>query len=340
MSFTPETLLRHWQTLRLIPRYPQKATAADLCSALEAEGFAVGKRTVERDLQALSRIFPLLVDERAKPYGWSWNRDAAAFDLPGLSLSESLTLLMAHEHLRAVLPSSTINQMAPYFRLAEQKLQALDGRSGVAEWLSKVRIIPANQPLIAPRIDSQVLAWMQQGLLENRQCEVQYRKKDVGEAEQYPVHPLGLIQRGQVVYLVCTIKAYPDIRILAVHRIQNVELLDVAASCPKGFDLDRYIASGAFGWSAANPIQFLADFNADAGSHLQETPLSEDQIIEVLADGRLRVSASVQETQQLLWWLLGFGDGVEVLEPPSLRQKIIDKVKGVAELYGLNSRAE
>lgn len=336
MSFTPETLLRHWQTLRLIPRFPQKITAADLCSALEADGYSVGKRTVERDLQALSRIFPLLVDERTKPYGWSWDRDVAAFDLPGISLSESLTLLMAQEHLQAVLPSSTINQMEPYFRLAEQKLQALDGRSGISEWLSKVRIIPANQPLIAPKIDSQVLASIQQGLLESRQCQVRYRKKDVGEVEQYPVHPLGLIQRGQVVYLVCTIKTYPDIRILAAHRIQAAELLDVPVSFSSGFNLDQYVASGAFGWSAANPIQLVAIFAADAGSHLQETPLSEDQVIEYLPDGRLRITASVQETQQLLWWLLGFGNGVEVLEPVSLRQRVIAKVNGMAALYGLN----
>ncbi|MBI2276856.1 MAG: WYL domain-containing protein [Dechloromonas sp.] len=340
MSFTPETLLRHWQTLRLIPRYPQKVTASDLCSALEADGYTVGKRTVERDLQALSRIFPLLVDERAKPFGWSWDRDAAAFDLPGLSLSESLTLLMAQEHLKTVLPSSTINQMVPYFRLAEQKLKALDGRLGIAEWLSKVRIIPANQPLIAPRIDSNVLAAIQQGLLENRQCQIRYRKKDVGGPEQYPVHPLGLIQRGQVVYLACTIKAYSDIRILAVHRIQEVELLNDPASFPEGFDLDQYIASGAFGWSAANPIKLVAVFAANAGIHLQETPLSEDQEIEYLPDGRLKVTASVQETQQLLWWLLGFGDGVEVLGPADLRQKVVAKVRGMAKQYALDGQIE
>lgn len=78
MSFTPETLLRHWQTLRLIRRYPKNTTAAELCCSLEAEGFKVGKRTVERDLQALSRIFPLLVDERSKPFGWSLGKRCAS----------------------------------------------------------------------------------------------------------------------------------------------------------------------------------------------------------------------------------------------------------------------
>ena len=333
MSFTPETLLRHWQTLRLIRRYPQKTTATELCKALDAEGFTIGKRTVERDLLALSRIFPLQLDDRSKPFGWSWQKDAPAFDLPGISLSESLTLLMAREHLQSVMPSSTVSQMTQYFRLAEQKLKALDGRSGVAGWLAKVRIIPANQPLIAPQVDAHVLATIQQGLLENMQCQVAYRKRDVGDADEYPIHSLGLIQRGLVLYLACTIKTYADIRLLALHRFQAASMLDLPSLVPDGFDLDTYLASGAMGWSMTKPITLVAAFSPEAGLHLQETPLSEDQVIERLPDGRLEVRASVLETQQLVWWLLGFGDGVEVLAPQELREQIIGKVKRLSDRY-------
>lgn len=340
MSFTPETLLRHWQMLRLIRRYPQKITAAELCKALEAEGFTVGKRTVERDLQALSLIFPLLADDRSKPFGWSWQKDAPAFDLPGISLSESLTLLMAREHLSSVMPSSTVSQMSPYFSLAEQKLKALDGHSGVAGWLNKVRIVPATQPLIAPQVDEQVLATIQQGLLESRQCQVAYQKRDVDEADEYPVHPLGLIQRGQVLYLACTIKTYADIRLLALHRVQSALLLDIPAVAPDGFNLDTYLASGAMGWSTTKPINLVATFSPEAGMHLQETPLSADQIIEHLPDGRLQVRATVLETQQLVWWLLGFCDGVEVLAPQELREQLITRVTRLAERYASKAASD
>ncbi|MDD5295822.1 MAG: hypothetical protein PHU46_02815 [Rhodocyclaceae bacterium] len=125
MSFTPDTLLRQWQTLRLIPRHPARISAGDLRERLVAEGFEVGKRTVERDLLALSRLFPLVADERSKPFGWSWQKDAPAFDLPGVAPSEALTLLMAREHLRPLLPASVLSRMQPYFRMAEQKLDAL-----------------------------------------------------------------------------------------------------------------------------------------------------------------------------------------------------------------------
>lgn len=150
MSFTPETLLRQWQTLRLIPRYPRKATASDLCSKLAESGFAVGKRTVERDLQSLARIFPLLSDERSKPYGWSWQKDVSAFDLPALSTGQAVTLLLARDHLRTLLPVSALDQLQGYFGLAEQTLSALQGHVGIAAWLDKVRVISPTQPLLPP----------------------------------------------------------------------------------------------------------------------------------------------------------------------------------------------
>lgn len=322
MSFTPETLLRHWQTLRLIPRHPRKITAGEICECLSGEGFAVGKRTVERDLQALSRIFPLLADERSKPFGWSWDKESPSFDLPGISTSESLTLLMAREYLRPVMPSSLQHQMAPYFRQAEQTLDSLAGHSSLSTWMDKVRIIPAAQPLLAPQINEGVQATVQEALLLDRQCVITYLRKDANQPEEYPINPLGLVQRGLVLYLVCTIKTYADPRILVLHRVQSAVLRDTPVQRPPKFSLDAYIADGAFGWETNGTVRLKALFSHEAGKHLYETPLSDDQAITVEQDGRLRVLATVQENKQLLWWLLGFGNGVEVIGPSRLRREV------------------
>lgn len=338
VSFTPDTLLRQWQTLRLIPRHPARISATELRERLGVEGFPVGKRTVERDLQALSRIFPLLSDERAKPYGWSWQKDAPAFDLPGLSTSEALTLLMAREHLRPLLPASTLGQLQAYFRMAEQKVDAFARRAepgpSPAAWLERVRVLPASQPLIAPAVAPEVESEIQEALLAGRQCLVAYQKRDADEPEEYPLHPLGLVQRGLLLYLVCTIKDYPDIRLLALHRIRMARRLDTEISPPAGWNLDAYLASGAFGWGPGEAIRLEAAFTREAGAHLLETPLSEDQTIESLPDGRLKFTAEVRLTQQLAWWLLGFGDGVEVLAPPALRATLAARLTRAAALYG------
>jgi predicted DNA-binding transcriptional regulator YafY len=289
---------------------------------------------VERDLQSLASIFPLVSDERSRPFGWSWQNDAPAFDLPGISNSEAITLLLSREHLRNLLPASTIAQLQPYFSLAEHKLSALEQHSGIAGWQRKVRVIPESQPLLAPKIDEAVQATLYEALLNERQCTITYLKREASEAESYPVHALGLVQRGQVLYLVCTIKAYPQIRILALHRILAAELLDESIFPPADFDLDAYIASGALGWFPKEAIRLKANFSAEVAAHLYETPLSENQTMTELPDGRIQLAATVQETLQLRWWLQGFGDAVEVVKPVQLRRQIAEGVQRLAECYG------
>lgn len=76
MQSQNDTLLRLLTMLRHIPQHPQQITAKELTERLEADQFEVSKRTVERDLLSLSEIFSLISNERSRPYGWSWSKQA------------------------------------------------------------------------------------------------------------------------------------------------------------------------------------------------------------------------------------------------------------------------
>jgi len=52
-----------------------------------------------------------------------------------------------------------------------------------------------------------------------------------------------------------------------------------------------------------------------------------------LPDGQIQLTATVQETLQLRWWLQGFGDAVEVVSPIHLRMQIAESVHHSAERY-------
>ena len=64
-----KTLYRQWTMLRLIPRHPRKISATDLTERLNELGYAINKRTVERDLKMFEELFGLVVDDRSRPYG-------------------------------------------------------------------------------------------------------------------------------------------------------------------------------------------------------------------------------------------------------------------------------
>ncbi len=69
-----DAMLRQWSLLRSIPRSPRRVDTTTLLRRLQEDGFTVGQRTVQRDLHRLSEIFPLMLDKRTVPFGWSWMR--------------------------------------------------------------------------------------------------------------------------------------------------------------------------------------------------------------------------------------------------------------------------
>ena len=333
MQSQNDTLLRQLIMLRYIPQHPRTITARELTERVEAEGFVVSKRTVERDLLTLSEIFPLISNELSRPYGWSWSKDAEAFSLPGMSPLQALTLELAHEHLSALLPASLLDTLAPYFKCAEGVLSSGDGVKKLASWRKKVAIVPPNQPLIPPNYPEEIIEAVHSALLSEQQLEISYASREQGETKTYRVHPLGIVQRGAVTYLVATLNDYTDIRLLAVHRIQSAEVLDKPAKTAKKFDLAKYIRQGAFGFGGSDEIKLVVRFMAPAVEHLRETPLSVNQHIEQDKAGWMRVQATVPDTPQLRWWLLGFGDQVEVLEPSSLREEFVKMTRSLHGIY-------
>ncbi|WP_395643904.1 helix-turn-helix transcriptional regulator [Rudaea sp.] len=333
MSKHQDALLRQWSMLRRVPRYPAKVTVQALRRKLADDGFEITQRSLQRDLNELSSTFAIACDDREKPYGWSWQKDAPSFDLPGLTPAQALTLAMAEQHLQNLLPSPMLDQLRPYFLAARQRLDAEPAPRRSRRWLDKVRSVPATQALMAPSIDAGVQDAVTEALLHERQLDIRYRRRGERTDAQARVHPLALVQRGPVLYLSCRFYDYEDARMLPLHRISSAQVREEAARYPKDFSLDKQIEGGEWAFGSGKKIKLEAVFEAAHGGHLYETPLSKDQKIDVLPDDRLHVTATVADTPQLVWWLLGFGSGVEVMSPTRLRGKVQAEALSMRRTY-------
>jgi predicted DNA-binding transcriptional regulator YafY len=327
------TLSRVMAMLRHIPRHPRKVDTTALLHQLERAGYDISIRSIQRDLNDLSCILPLVADN-GRPQGWSWQADADPFHLPFLDPQAALTFHLVQRHLNTLLPESTLDYLAPWFRTATAVLEAND--HGVTRWPDKVRVLPRGLRLQSPPIDAGVHATLYDALLQERQVTIRYLQRQATEPKEYLVHPLGVVTRDTVIYLVCTMWDFSDVRQLALHRMRSATMLDDACKRPDGFCLDAYIAGGAFGYpESSDTIHLEARFTNGAAAHLFECPLADDQQIVADCASAVRVSATVLDTKELRWWLLGFGDQVTVLGPPRLREQMRDTVAGMAAGYGL-----
>lgn len=330
-----DTIIRHWHILRQITRHPNRIDVGTIHQRLEQiePALNVSRRTLERDLHLLSNSFPLERDG-CRPQGWCWRKDAEGLDVPGMDLTTALTFRMAEEYLSRLLPHSCFKSLTPHMKRAKTLLASLDPE-GLAGWPKKVSVVSRHQPLLAPDVKHDVIELVYTALLANRRFKAVYRPQG-GAAKTYEISPLGLIINDPVIYLVATCWEYSDLRLMALHRFEDVAVLEKPANRPENFDLQEYIDSGALGVcrQPGRELKFRALFSQKAGASLRESRLCEDQILTEVADGRLLVQAHLADTEQLRWWILGFGSQVEVLEPLELREEILSIISETAKLYG------
>ncbi len=327
-----ETYLRQWAMLRHIPRLPRKIPASNLLSLLEEDGYKVSKRTIERDLISLSEIFPLECDDRNKPFGWSWfGKDV--FDIPSMDIPVALTFSLTSQFLKPLLPRSSNAHLEPHFHQAEKVLNNTQ-KSGQGKWLDKVRILHQGQKLIPSEIAPEILDTVYEALFTDKRLEITYLKRGDDEVSVYEVNPLGLVFRDATVYMVSSLWEYDEIKQLVLHRIKSAIMLDKSKRTPKDFNIDTYIDSDEFGYKVKEkPIKLKVLFDAQVAIHVQETPLSEDQVIKKQKDEQVLIEASVLDTLELRWWLMSFGDQIEVIKPKRLRQEFMEMAINLVEKY-------
>jgi predicted DNA-binding transcriptional regulator YafY len=329
-----DTLLRQWLMLRMIPRFPRKISTADVESRLTGAGYPTTRRTIQRDLDKLSAEFQLISDGN-KPAGWSWQVDAEAFDVPGMDTTAALTFRMVEAFLAPLLPQTCMAALSPQMQRAKNILAQVEGQAQ-ATWPDKVQTVPRSQPLLSPELSADVLETTYEALFHDRRFIGEYRSRGEEDYREFQVNPLGLVFADPVIYLVGTLWDYTDVRLLALHRFRSASLLDESASRPDGFDLQAYLQQGVMGIlveSEAKSFKLRALFDPDAAYHLLESKLSTDQQVTVQADGDLLIEATVNDTLQLRWWLLGFGAQVEILAPEALRKEFAATARSMQELY-------
>lgn len=340
-------ILRNLKLLQAIPRYPVTRDVASLHRTLENAGYRITRRQVQRDLDHLSGTFPISADVEQRGYarGWSWDRSAEILDLPGMDPRTALMLQILAKFAPQLLPPAVADELKPYFRRAAETLK--NGKNtGLAHWSDCVRVVPREMPLLPPKVDGDTARVAYDALLQGKRFNARYTSRSAGgkEHENAELNPLGLVVRGNLVYLVCTFWDYEDVRQIPIHRIRDAKLLEKDATHPKGFDLDQYIANGALqyldGDVTGKTITLKVIFDRAVAAHLAETPLSSDQTMKNLSDDEVLVTASVRDTQQLEWWLRAFGEAAEVMAPKALRDRMKTTLIRAAARYRHRARRD
>jgi predicted DNA-binding transcriptional regulator YafY len=295
--------------IELLRRIPpnRRITSRELWEQLKHAGHHRSLRSIQRQMNALSDYFGVEQDTSSKPYGYRWKQNARGLAIARLTAAESLLLMLARKHLNGLLPAPLMKSLDGFFQQAQANLGPSEP-SPEREWLEKVRVVSATPPLIPPRIDQEIFEAVSEALFRNQWLLAEY-KNAAGKQSSIEVMPLGLAQQGTRLYLVCRYADFNNERSLAMHRIISARVSPRKFQRPTDFDLVRYDNDGRFGFGEGKRVHLHFRIEKDAGFHLTESKLSDDQQVQEFEDC-YEIEATVVDSAQLHWWLRSFGDSV------------------------------
>jgi len=134
--------------------------------------------------------------------------------------------------------------------------------------------------------------------------------------------PEGLFAEGGTLYLVYAASnslGEPQ-RLLRVDRITEAQVVDGAKGLAPGEPLPAEIfARGRFGAAfAPEKYTVVLEFDARSADLARRRRVHPEQRVASAADGRFRLGFPAGDLDAVARWVLSFGDGVRVIEPPEL----------------------
>jgi predicted DNA-binding transcriptional regulator YafY len=280
-------------------------------------------------MEALSGAGIPVVAERGSGGGWSLLGEYRT-DLTGLNEIEIQSLfvtqsrkVLADLKLQKASDAALLKLLAAlpaiYRRGAERARQRIYIDSG--GWTRSEESVPH-------------LLLVQEAIWSERKLRITYERGPNCEAVERELDPLGLVAKGSAWYLVAGVDGV--VRSYRISRISQAEVLPSACAMLPDFDLRSYWESSAAAFKSNLP-NYLATFRV-APSVFPRLRFAGrfarvGEVIETDTDGWLKVSVGFDVEEMACEYALGFGSNLEVLEPLTLKKKVVEMAKGVVEKY-------
>jgi predicted DNA-binding transcriptional regulator YafY len=287
-----------------------QVTAAEIAAELE-----VSERTARRDLDALGMAGVPVYARPGRNGGWQL-LGGGRTDLSGLTAAEARALFLVAGPANAT----------PELKAALRKLvRALPEpfRPG-AQAASEAIVVDSNGWGVnaTQRPPPVHLDAVQQAVIDGHQIELGYVARDRAETTRV-VHPLGLAAKGHSWYLVADTEA--GLRTFRVDRVQQVRVTGEAVVRPAGFDLaEAWQMISAQVDQLRTPARARAAVQPDFVQMLRWVLGTQLKVGPARADGRIDVEIAGHDESSLARELAGFGAALEILEPQSMRDLLVE----------------
>ncbi|MDX1992726.1 MAG: YafY family protein [bacterium] len=290
-----------------------------------AATFETSKRTIYRDMMALCEAGVPVI---AIP-GRGFSLDEGYF-LPPLNFTtdEATILLLG----AGVMAKSFDSEYEAAAQAAAQKLSQVlpTAQREKAEWgQAMFYFVPAHDSQ-----ESDFLRQLRSAILKAQMVRFEYHARFSEDGDQQPllrqVNPYGLVRVADKWILVGYCHLRQGIRNFRLSRMEKLTVLPQRFTRQK----DVMIQHGSRGFEDM-PLTVQLLFDANVARWVEEDGLFFITGREQTERGLL-VTLRVRHEREILQWVLGWGSAVQVLEPPSLRERLAQEARIMLEKHTKN----
>ena len=350
------------QLKQLIPGHGKKfKTVTELAVEISALNLATGANTlqaeaarVRRNIKKLKEQSPGCIAEITKDgqsaYRWS---EAASLSLTGISAEELIAMGVLQKYGTDLISRRVRRVLEPYFERTREELKSRALTSGlsevkaertVADWLSRIAVIPDVLPFRGPEVKAEVEEMIHEGLFRQIALSLWFKKKPRTRGNPgLTVSPLGIAQQGVRTYLIALDNYAHVVKRFLIHRIESVDRARDDHKTPKDWDLNAFLRKGIGKpqlpeelhdqYGMAIPMKLWVDSDTQ---WIKETPFYAEGSAAKITDNADRsyfIEADIVLTEELIRWLLSMGYHVKVIEPAWLADRIMFDIQKALEMY-------
>jgi predicted DNA-binding transcriptional regulator YafY len=285
-----------------------------------AARFETSKRTIYRDIQALSEAGVPVVAQPGQGYSLM-----EGYFLPPMSFSadEAVLLLLGLDSMSG----SFDKQYGEAARTTADKIEAVLPEA-VREDVARLRTGLTVVPFHNSEAENEKLGLLRRAIFDCRPIRFHYTTKfdESGTPREAvrDVEPYRLIKAGYW-YLAGHCRMRDDARFFRLDRMAEVMLLEGKFERPSKTVLDRLREDRQ---ERKVPVKLL--FSQSVARWVREERYYSESEARETPEGLL-LTLKVYQEGEILRWLLGWGGNVTVVEPESLRLRVIEEAKKILE---------
>jgi proteasome accessory factor B len=291
-----------------------------------AKMFGTSRRTIFRDLKELEAIgVPYHYDVKLGGYTIE-----PEFFLPpiDLNLQEALSLLLLVHKARGQIQLPFENSAALAALKIENNLPAK-----IRQYCNTaLRNISTRAGAQAPmKTLDKTFAQLQKAITKKRKVNIEYHSLFEGKVIDLCLCPYHLMYNRRAWYVLGHSSLHSSIRTFKLNRIRKLQISDKCFVMEKGFDLYEHLGRA---WSMipeGRIYNVKLRFLPKVANNVAEVQWHGTQKVTRNSDGSATVEFRVDGLGEISWWILGYGDQVQILAPKALRNRVLETAKNMRE---------